>query len=278
MCGICGAFRIDGGAEPPLSAEVLRSMTDADRLPRPGRRGLRAPRRSCSLGARRLSIIDVDGGHQPFVDESRPTCGRRRTARSTTTSELREQLAARRSHAAQPLRHGGPAAPLRGARAGPRRAPARHVRRGRLGRRDARRGVLIRDRLGVKPLYYAIVDGVVVFGSELKCVIASGLVDDTLDPEAIAAYLTLGFVPAPLTPLKQVRKLQPGERLVVDDGMARTRALVERTPRRPPTARSRSAEEWAEIVLAQARRVRADAADERRAARARCSAAASTRA
>ena len=56
----------------------------------------------------------------------------------------------------------------------------------------ARRGVLIRDRLGVKPLYYAIVNGVVVFGSELKCVIASGLIDDTLDPEAIAAYLSLG--------------------------------------------------------------------------------------
>ena len=41
--------------------------------------------------------------------------------------------------------------------------------------RDARRGVLIRDRLGIKPLYYAIVDDIVVFGSELKCVLASGL-------------------------------------------------------------------------------------------------------
>ena len=61
--------------------------------------------------------------------------------------------------------------------------------------RAERRGVLIRDRLGIKPLYYALVGDVVVFGSELKCVLASGLVSDELDPEAIAAYLMLGYVP-----------------------------------------------------------------------------------
>ena len=61
--------------------------------------------------------------------------------------------------------------------------------------RDKREGVLIRDRLGVKPLYYALVDGLVVFGSELKCVLASGAVPAELDPEAIAAFLTLGYVP-----------------------------------------------------------------------------------
>ena len=44
--------------------------------------------------------------------------------------------------------------------------------------RDERRGVLYRDRLGIKPLYYAIVDGLVVFGSELKCILASGLVGE----------------------------------------------------------------------------------------------------
>ena len=47
---------------------------------------------------------------------------------------------------------------------------------------DARRGVLIRDRLGIKPLYYAIVGDLVVFGSELKCVLASGLVERRARP------------------------------------------------------------------------------------------------
>ena len=57
-----------------------------------------------------------------------------------------------------------------------------------------------------------------VFGSELKCILASGLVSDELDHEAIAAYLMLGYVPGEMTPLRQVRKLQPGERLIVEDG------------------------------------------------------------
>src|SRR5262249_13663155 len=81
-----------------------------------------------------------------------------------------------------------------------------------------RRAVIVRDRLGIKPLYYAEVDGLLVFGSELKCLLASGLVSDELDYEAIDAYLTLGFVPAPRTPLKAVSKLLPGHRIVIADG------------------------------------------------------------
>ena len=67
--------------------------------------------------------------------------------------------------------------------------------------------MLARDRLGIKPLYYAEVGDLLVFASELKSVLASGLVGTELDYEAIDAYLTLGFVPGPLTPLAGVRKL-----------------------------------------------------------------------
>src|SRR5262249_18004233 len=74
------------------------------------------------------------------------------------------------------------------------------------------------DRLGVKPIYYAEVGDLVVFGSELKSVLASGLVPLDLDLDAIDAFLTLGFVPGPLTPLRAVKKLQPGHRLVVGGG------------------------------------------------------------
>ena len=76
--------------------------------------------------------------------------------------------------------------------------------------------MIARDRLGVKPLYYAEVGDLLVFASELKSVLASGLVGTELDYEAIDAYLTLGFVPGPMTPLAAVRKLMPGHRLVVD--------------------------------------------------------------
>ena len=52
-----------------------------------------------------------------------------------------------------------------------------------------------------------------------------------------------------MTPLKQVRKLHPGERLVVENGVAPARALVDLPGARPPTPSERSSEEWAEIVL-----------------------------
>ena len=82
--------------------------------------------------------------------------------------------------------------------------------------RNRRRTVLVRDRLGIKPLYYAVVGDLLVFASELKSLLASGLIGDELDHEAIDAYLTFGFFPAPATPLRQVRKLEPGHRLIVD--------------------------------------------------------------
>ena len=81
-----------------------------------------------------------------------------------------------------------------------------------------RRAVLVRDRLGVKPLYWAKVGDLLVFASELKSLLASGLISGELDYDAIDAYLTLGFVPAPRTPLLQVSKLMPGHRLVIEDG------------------------------------------------------------
>jgi asparagine synthase (glutamine-hydrolysing) len=81
-------------------------------------------------------------------------------------------------------------------------------------------GLLVRDRLGIKPLYCAAVGDVVVFASELKSVLASGLIRPELDYEAIDAYLTLGYVPTPRTPLRAVTKLLPGSYLAVDrDGL-----------------------------------------------------------
>ena len=84
---------------------------------------------------------------------------------------------------------------------------------------DERSGhtLVARDRLGVKPIYYAVVGDLVVFASELKSILASGLVDTGLDLAAIDTYLTLGYFPAPLTPLTRVRKLLPAHRLVVGD-------------------------------------------------------------
>src|SRR5207253_4814857 len=81
-----------------------------------------------------------------------------------------------------------------------------------------RRAVIARDRLGIKPLYFARSGDLLVFASELKSLLASGLFQPELDYEGIDAYLQLGYFPTPRTPLAQVSKLPPGRRLVVDSG------------------------------------------------------------
>ena len=180
----------------------------------------------CSLGARRLSIIDVEGGHQPFANETRPHLGAPRTARSTTTTTCATSCAARghvlRSRCdTEVLPHlyeeHGPALAerLRGMfavavwdqRRAPRRADPRPA---------GHQAALLRDRPAT---------GSSSAPSSSACSPAAWSSAE-LDPEAIAAYLMLGYVPGAMTPLKDVRKLLPGERLVVEDGRVAARALV----------------------------------------------------
>lgn len=68
---------------------------------------------------------------------------------------------------------------------------------------------LARDRFGIKPLYYAHCNGVFLFASELKGLLASGLVERRLDADALWAYVSLGSVPQPLTALRGVKALLP---------------------------------------------------------------------
>ena len=245
MCGITGAFRIDGGHAPPLPLHVLRHMTEQIEYRGPDDAGFVCDE-GCSLGARRLSIIDVEGGHQPFSDE-RGRVWAAQNGEIYNHESLRSELE-QRGHVLR-SRCDTEVLPHLYEEHGPELSERlRGMFAVAVWDQERRRGVLIRDRLGIKPLYYAIVDNVVVFGSELKCVIASGLVDNDLDPEAIAAYLTLGYVPSPLTPLRGVRKLGPGERLVIENG----RVHVERwwsypVPDADPSPLS--VEEWSELLL-----------------------------
>jgi asparagine synthase (glutamine-hydrolysing) len=246
MCGIAGAFAVDGRGGPPLSREVLARMTAVIHHRGPDDEGL-VLEDGMALGARRLSIVDVEGGHQPFSDERGRVWGAQNGEiynHDALRDELRSQGHSFRSRCdTEVLPHlyerdgAGLAERLHG-----KFAVA-------VWDTAARRGVLARDRLGVKPLYYAQVGGLVVFGSELKSVIASGLVSDALDPEALAAYLMLGYVPGPMTPLKDVRKVMPGERLVIEGGAVR-RERYWRYPAPDPDF-GPSADEWSERILAE---------------------------
>jgi len=92
---------------------------------------------------------------------------------------------------------------------------------------DRRRGpgrerlVLARDHLGIKPLLYAEVGERIVFASELKALLASGLVAPTIDPTALRTLLTYGSILQPRTMLRGVSALLPGQRLIVEGGQTR---------------------------------------------------------
>src|SRR5439155_1524011 len=86
--------------------------------------------------------------------------------------------------------------------------------------------VLARDRLGIKPVYYAVLPEGLVFASELKAMFEHPGVSRELDMQALSAYLAHDWVPAPRSMLKSVRKLPPGHRLIYAGGEPRGDASI----------------------------------------------------
>ena len=244
MCGICGVIQLGGEPRHVVPGEVLDRMTDAMTHRGPNDRGTFVEP-GVAFGVRRLSVVDVEGGHQPFSDES----GRiwaMQNGELYNHGAIRDRLAAA-GHSFR-SRCDTEVIPHLYEACGD--AFAEELR-GKFGiavwdgRR--RRAVIARDRLGVKPMYYTRAGDLLVFASELKSLLASGLVGTALDYEAIDAYLTLGFFPEPMTPLAGVSKLPAGCRLIVEDGSF----TVERYWEYPkPTPLALPEEEYREQLLA----------------------------
>ena len=205
-----------------IAPDVLDRMTDAMTHRGPNDRGTFVAD-GIALGVRRLSIVDVAGGHQPFANEDR-TIWAIQNGEIYNHVDVRGRLGSG-GHRLE-SRCDTEVIPHLYEDAGA--AFPEHLR-GMFGIAlwDGleRRAVLARDRLGIKPLYYAEAGDVLVFASELKSLLASGLIRSDLDYQAIDPYLTLGFVPGPLTPLSAVRKLMPGHRLIADPSGVRVEAF-----------------------------------------------------
>lgn len=247
VCGICGVIQVDGPPRPLLSPRALDRMTDALTHRGPDDRGTHQ-QAGVALGVRRLSIIDVKGGHQPVASEDGHVWAIQNGELYNHT-EVRSRLAGRGHIFAsrcdtEILPHlyeeAGDTFPelLRGKFA--------------IALWDARnrRAILVRDRLGVKPLYYARVGDAIAFASELKSLLASGLVNVELDAQAIEIYLTLGYFPGETTPLLSVRKLLPGHLLVAEQGTVTIRRYWD-LPYPSAEDRETSEAEWAERFLAE---------------------------
>lgn len=217
MCGIAGIYFRDGR---PVDRAALKRMGDAIAHRGPDGEGFHVETGPPSVGLvnRRLAVIDVDGGNQPItIQDGAYTIVY--NGELFNTAELRRHLEA----AGHQFRtRCDTEVVVRGyAEWGP------AVLDRMIGMwafciwdRERRSLFLARDRLGVKPLVYAEVDGGIVFGSEIKALVASGYVERALDPQALPHYLSAFAVPEPYSLIRGVRRLCSGHYLeVTPDGV-----------------------------------------------------------
>src|SRR5271166_4181732 len=211
MCGISGIWNYKAGQA--VEMERLRLITDLLTHRGPDGEGFyTAP--GLGLGHRRLSIIDLEGGRQPMCNED-ATVWIVFNGEIYNSPELRLELQGRghifRTNSdTEAIVHlyedfGEDCfEKLRGMFA--------------LALWDERRQQLLlaRDRLGIKPLFYGLGKDGIVFGSELKCIPASGLVELDVDVTAIADLFAFFYIPGPKTIYRNVSSLAPGSYLRVD--------------------------------------------------------------
>ena len=219
-----------------------------------------------AFGVRRLSIVDVDGGHQPISDDSGRDLGDAER-RALQPSAAPRRASGGRLGLSDTLRHRGDPTPVPATRRVLSRGRCEGCSASPSGTSDERRAVIARDRLGIKPLYYAQAGDLLVFASELKSLLASGLVRPELDFEAIDAYLSLGFVPGPRTPLAGISKAHARPSARRRRERRPDRALLGVPAPRSATVAPTNAGRVGRGAPRPTRRGRAAASDERRPAR-----------
>lgn len=213
MCGIVGLYR--WAEDPEVVRTHVRTMCRAIVHRGPDDEGLFA-QESIGLGMRRLSIIDVGGGHQPMDNEDGTVTVvfngeiynfhalrdelERRGHRFKTNSDTEVIVHTYEEDGPDCVKH------FNGMFA----FAVWDHRRQRL--------FLARDRMGIKPLYYVQLGGKLAFASEVKALLALPEVSRVLDMESAARYFRLGFVPAPGTLFQGVRKLPAGWSLTAEKG------------------------------------------------------------
>ena len=218
MCGICGEIRFKG---KPTSLPSLQSMLDQIHRRGPDAVGVGA-QNNIALGHRRLSILDLSPlSQQPMLD-AQLGLGIVFNGCIYNFRELRAELIQKGYRF---FSEGDTEVILKAyAEWGPRCVEKlTGMFAFAVWERDSGRLVLARDRLGIKPLYYAQTDGGLRFASTLPALLAGRGIDTSIDPIALHHYMSWhAVVPAPLTILKGVRKLPPASIMVIEpDGTER---------------------------------------------------------
>ncbi len=240
MCGIAGAFA--WGRNTPVDSSSLRLMSDAMAHRGPDDDGLFVdPAGQAGFSFRRLSIVDLSpAGHQPMSSE-----GKRFTlvlnGEIYNHLELRDELVAQGhrfigrsdAEAALHLIEGNGASAI----------PRLHGKFALAAwARDGERLLLARDRMGVKPLYFYDRNGLFLFASEIKALLAHPEVARSVDWESVGSFLTFMATPSPRTCFEGIQKLPPGHLLeITRAGVGEPRAYWD--PAGAPPARPMDFEE-----------------------------------
>jgi asparagine synthase (glutamine-hydrolysing) len=209
MCGIFGYYHRDGRS---LEANVLASMGEAIRHRGPDARGVYATE-GMAIGNQRLSIIDLQGGHQPFVSDDGQIIVVQ-NGEIFNHVELAQELA----RAGHPCRtHSDTEVLLRlyeSEGIGFARKLNGMFAFAIIDKREQAL-YIVRDRIGVKPLYVHDDGRQLTFASEIKSILKAGMPKPAMDKEALHHYLSFNYVPAPYTMYEGIRHLMPGHAIKV---------------------------------------------------------------
>jgi asparagine synthase (glutamine-hydrolysing) len=215
MCGICGVV---GNTEPESTQTIVQQMLGEMHHRGPDHEGMFVDH-SVALGMRRLSIIDLGGGDQPIFNEDGSVVvvfngeiynfrELRRTLESRghifrTEGDTEAIVHAYEEWGEECVDY------IEGMFAFVLAETSKSTRKGNP------RVLLARDRLGIKPLYYALVDNVLYFASEVRSLLASGQIEPRLSQSALRSFLLFGSVVEPMTLVEGICSLPPGHRLVI---------------------------------------------------------------
>ncbi len=217
MCGITGIFDTRGASE--ISRDLLHTMNETQFHRGPDEGGLHLEP-GVGLGHRRLSIIDLSTGQQPLFNEDGSVV-------VVFNGEIYnfQQLVPELEALGHVFRtHSDTEVIVHAWEAWGEACVARFRGMFAFALWDRKQQTLfvVRDRFGVKPLYYAFLDsGEFLFGSELKSLMAHPGLAREIDPLAVEEYFAYGYVPEPRTIFKRVCKLPPGFTLTLRRGEAR---------------------------------------------------------
>jgi asparagine synthase (glutamine-hydrolysing) len=219
MCGICGIVALRN--DIPIDQFILKRMNSTIRHRGPDDAGYYTDP-VAGLAMRRLSIIDLNTGHQPIANEDgsiwiifngeiynyrelRQRLEQKGHIFSTQT-DTETIVHAYEEYGDDCVHH------LNGMFAFA------------IWDKKQRRLLLARDRLGIKPLYYYVSPQQIIFGSELKAVMANPTVPRDIDFTALDQFLSLEYVPTPRSIFQHVKKLPPGHCLILEDGQTRLKS------------------------------------------------------